>query len=345
MRRIFLFAAVLPISLFAQPYLPGKGSASDRPPAQRQQSAQQKLVQYRHDQINLLALRADAPSLIAAALLAQPDAMSKTRPDVLKTPALLKRAQRLDPDNALVWWVSAGVECTSAGANACPGTQTLQKLEQLDAQNAAVWALSLWRAQRDGDLPIARAALTSASQARQYNDYFGAIVAALYAAQNVLPMSSELLLATGEQANVDGYRLTHAAGIALSVLPPASKAIVAACRKHDKQVRDDCENIAKKMSVSGSLNARRDGLDSMERLLPPGARMDAVRARARELAWQTRQIGKLGARLANDGRVTHIYVHALQSTANESTAVLAVLRSQGVALRPPPGWQPSKTAN
>lgn len=343
MRRLFLLAVFLPMMLCAQPYLPGHGPADEAPPAKRQppsqQSAQQKLTQYRHDQINLLALRADAPSLIAAALLAQPDAKTAARPAVLKTPALLKRAQRLDPNNPLVWWVSAGIECGSPGVHACPSADILKKLEQLDGQNAAVWALSLWRAQRDGDAPIARAALSSAAQAKQYNDYFGAIVTALYDAQSILPMSSQLLLATHEQANVAGFRLTNAAGIALAALPPASKAIAAACKTNDAHGRTDCAIIADKMSDSASLNARRDGVDVLLAVSQPGASLDSARARERELAWQTRQIGKLGARLANDGRLTRVYLHALRSGGGESAAVAAVLRQQGVSLHPPSGWK------
>ncbi len=346
MRLLILLTLAFPIAAFAQPYLPGRGVAPDAAPVPKaaQQSPQRKLAQYRHDQVNLLALRADAPSLIAAALLAQADATDSARPAVLKTPALIKRAQRLDPNNPLVWWVSAGVECVAA-KRACPNVDTLRKLQQLDAGNAAVWALSMWRARRDGDAPIERAALTSAAQAKQYNDYFGAMVAALYRAQGILPMSSNLLLATGEQANVEGYRLTNAAGIALAVLPPANKAIVEVCKSADEHLRADCVAIADKMSISGSLNTRRDGLDLLEALLQHGAQKDTARARARELAWQTQQIGQLGTKLSNNRRVTTVYVRALQANGDESAAVAAVLRSQGLTLRPPPGWKAPKAAN
>ena len=78
-------------------------------------------------------------------------------------------------DNVLVWWVTASVDCHGA-IKSCPHQETLQKLESLDAGNAAVWALSLWRAQQANDAPAARAALASAAQATKYNDYFGAVI-------------------------------------------------------------------------------------------------------------------------------------------------------------------------
>ena len=75
---------------------------------------EQRLAQFHHDEINLLALRGDAHSLLAAALMATPDTNDKTRPAALKTAALLTRVQKDAADDPLVWWVTAGVECHAA---------------------------------------------------------------------------------------------------------------------------------------------------------------------------------------------------------------------------------------
>src|SRR5258708_6643073 len=139
---LFLFA-LIGAPAFAQMLAPQPEAippSPEMPPAQR-------LAQFRHDQINLLALRADAPSLLAAALMAAPDADDKSRPTALKSPALLARAQKTGADDALVWWVSAGFDCHTA-AKSCPQLQTLQNLEKTDAQNAAIWALALAHAQQ-----------------------------------------------------------------------------------------------------------------------------------------------------------------------------------------------------
>lgn len=343
--RILFFVAILPLVALAQPSLPAAAPATEKS-ATPQLSAEQKLAQYRHDQINLLALRADAPSLLAAALLAAPDAADKTRPDALQTPALLKRAQKFGADSALVWWVTAALECKGKLKD-CPTSDTLQKLEQLDPSNGAVWALSMWRAQQSGDDVTARAALTSAAQTKHYDDYFGAIILTIYRAEAILPMSSELLNATGQDASVDGFRLITAAGIAAALVKPENAAITNACKSTDNADSawvTDCISVARTMADSGSMFTRQIGLALLESLLPSGqAHADAV-AQSRLHQWKMLQISQLGGRLANDSRVTRIYVGALRQSNSESAAVDAVLRSQGVALAPPADWQPDAPA-
>ncbi len=336
------FALAVPFAALAQPLLPGAGTTSAKP----EMTAEQQLTQYRHDQINLLALRADPPSLLAAALLAAPDAQDAKRPAVLKTPALLERAQRFGADSALVWWVTAATQCKDK-LKPCPGTDTLQKLEQLDATNAAVWALSLSHAQQAGDDITARAALSSAAQAKRYDDYFGTIIAMIYRAETILPMRSELLNATGQDASVEGYRLTTAAGIAAALVQPENAAIHKACKTVDASDTarvEDCIRAARSMAASPSLYAEQIGIDLLESLSPPGQGRDAAHAQARGLAWRMLQISRLGGRLADDTRVTRVYLQALLASGDESAAVDAVLRSQGVSLQPPSGWQPEAGA-
>ncbi len=334
-RFLFLLAALLATPAHAQ-LLPPATTA----PLTPEMTPEQLLTQYRHDEINLLALRADPHSLLAAALMARADAHDKTRPVALQPPALLKRAQDAGPNDVLVWWVTAGVECRNTN-KACPEPETLQKLESADAENAGVWALALWRAQQAKDNVTARAALTSAAQAKRYNDRFGGILAAIYDAESILPMNTELLNATGQSVSVDGYRLITAAGIAASLVQPAGAAIIATCRKApaDAAENADCVAVAKKMEAAGSLGAQRLGVNLLQSLLPPGPEQDAVLAHARSLAWQTQQIESLADRLANDTRVTRAYMQALTDSGDETAAVYAVLRSQGVALEPTADWQ------
>jgi len=308
---------------------------------------EQKLEQYRHDQINLLALRPDAESLLAATLLADADADDKRRPASLKSPALLKRAQSIGAESSIVWLVTAAADCHAA-PKACPSVEVLQKLESLDAENAAVWLLALWHAQQANDAPAARAALTSAAQAKHYNDYFGALVNAIFHAQEVLPMSNELLNASGADASVDGFRLLTAASIALSkVSLPGGSALREACKPvepADSSVVADCIAVAQKLESSGSLFARGAGLTLHETLLASGPDLDALRAQKRALAWQMQSMGDLAGRLANEQRVTRTYLDALAESRDETAAVSAVLRSQGISREPPPGWQPPASA-
>jgi len=311
-------------------------------PMTPEMTPEQKLTQLRHDQINLLALRGDAGSLVAAVLMASADIDDKRRPPALKPPALLKRAQTVGADNVLVWWVTASLDCRNA-TKTCPHPETLQKLEALDAGNAAVWALSLWHAQQANDAPAARAALASAAQATKYNDYFGSVIDTLYEAQGILPMSNDLLNATGQNVSISGYRLIFAAGIAAAMVQPEGAAIRNACKSaapDDTALIADCVSVAQKMELSGSINSQNSGLSLKMALLPTGPEREAARARQRALAWQTLRISDLGDRLASNPGVSRVYTQALNESGSEADAVLAVLRSQGVALEPPADWQP-----
>ncbi len=307
----------------------------------------QRLTQFRHDQINLLALRGDPGSLLAASLMASADAGDKARPNALQSPALLKRAQNNGAESALVWWVTAAFDC-HATPNDCPHPETLQKLESIEADNAAVWTLSLWHAQKRKDAAAARAALASAAQAKNYNDHFGTLIDTIYEALGVLPIGPEVLNATGQNVSADGYRLISAAGTAAGVALPGYFAISDACKgadANDAALIADCLAVAKKMELSGSINSQNAGLGLKMVLEPAGPEQDATRARQRVLSWQILRISDLGDRLAADPALSHLYTQALNESGDESAGVLAVLRSQGVALEPPPGWKsPQVTA-
>jgi len=346
MRRCVLFLALMcalpALAQTEEPAAapPAKAKAAEKAAAAAPKLTSEQLVtQFRHDEINLLALRGDAHSLIAAALMAAPDAKDAHRPTALKPPALIERAQNADADDVLVWWASAGLECHQTD-KPCPQPETLQKLEGLDATNATVWALSLLRSQRAKDAPAARAALTSAAQAQKYDDYFGKLVAIVEDAENILPVSDEIIRASGELASADGYRLLTAAGAVVGLQPPVEKAVGEACADaaQNEDTNADCVALARKIAVSNSLNAQGFGISQLLALLPPGAELGAVRAKQRSHAWHLARIGELAERLAVDPSLTRIYVEELRGTGAETAAVFAVLRTENVSLEPPADW-------
>ena len=343
MSRFILFCLVLAaMPVAAQPLLPQEQRTKDA----GAMTPEQTMTQFRRDQINILALRGETPSLVSAALLAQTDAKDPNRPAALKTPALLAHAQRTGPDDILFWWSTAGIECRE-NAKDCPQVETLQKLEALDAQNAAVWALSLMRAQSTGDAPGARAALTSAAQAQRYDDYFGKMMAMLDDAEHILPISDEVIRASGQlNASVEGFQLVNAAGVAVRAMPPISAAVSTACgdAAAPSDLNADCIAVARKMVASGSLAAKDAGLKLLIALLPTGSDQNAARDQSRALAWQTQRIGELAEQLADDQHVTRTYAQALHETGTESAAVLAVLRLEGATLQPPADWHPPNEA-
>lgn len=337
MRRCILFLLILIVAqVRAQPLAPQPETA-----AAPQLTPEQLVAQFHHDEINLLALRADAAPLLSAALMAIPDTEDKNRPAALKTPALLVRAQKFGADDPLVWWVTAGVQCHGA-KQACPDTETLQQLERTDAQNAAVWAIALAHAQQAKDEATARAALTSAAQAAQYDDHFGALVAMVDAAADILPVSEDILRASGQGGvSSEGYKLTYAAGIAANLPQPGLRTIVETCKgaANDAMLAADCVAVAQKIADCGSLITRGQGIRLLAELAPPGTQRDGADARTRTQAWLTQRIGELGERLATDSRLTRIYRDALARRGQEIDAIQAVLSNQGVALEPPADWK------
>ena len=336
LRCILFVSALASAPAFAQLLTPPAETAPSP-----ELSPEQLLAQFHHDEINLLALRGDVHSLLAAALMAAPDADDSSRPAALKTPALLARAQKVGTDDALVWWVSAGVECHAA-KKACPATETLQQLEKTDAQNAAVWAYALAHAVQAKDDTTARAALTSAAQSAQYDDHFGALVGVIEQAMDILPVSEDILRASGQGGiSTAGFKLTYAAGIAASLPQPGLRAVVETCKDaaNDAALSADCVAVAQKIADSGSMITRGYGVKLLASLATVGATQDAAKSSARMLAWQTQNIGAMGERLANDSRLTRVYLDALAQRGQEIDAVQAVLRNQGVALEPPADWK------
>ena len=338
MRSCILFLFALACAPACAQMLAPQPEAAPSP----QLTPEQLLAQFHHDEINLLALRADPAPLLAAALMATPDADDKSRPAPLKTTALLARAQKFGAENPLVWWVTAGVQCHGA-KKACPDTETLQQLEKTDAQNAAVWALAFARAQAEKDDTTARAALTSAAQSAQYDDHFGALIAIVDTAAGVLPVSEDIMRAAGQSSvSTEGFKLTYAAGIAASLPQPGLRAIVETCKgaaNDDPTLAADCVAVAQKIADCGSLITRGYGIALLGELTPAGSHHEIADARARTQAWLTQRIGELGERLASDPRLAKIYLDALAQRGQEIDAVQAVLSHQGVALEPPADWK------
>lgn len=337
-RCLFLAFALIAAPAFAQPLAPDAGN----PPPSPEMPPAQVLAQFHHDEINLLALRGDAHSLLAAALMAQGDAGDPARPKALQTPALLARAQKADDADALVWWASAALECR-AKAKSCPSEETLAQLEKADPANAGAWLWALSKAQKSGDTATARAALTSAAQSARFDDYFGALTSLLYESSGILPVGENILRASNQPGvSPSGFKLTYAAVIAAAIVMPPFSPLGQMCKPApaDAGLAQDCIAVAQKMADSGSLITRETGNNILLALTSPGAAHDAAAARARALAWRMQGTGSIADRLADDSRVTDLYTQVLKSSGREIDAVDAVLKSQRIALEPPADWQP-----
>jgi hypothetical protein len=295
---------------------------------------QKQFDQYRRDLINLLALRAEADLLVAAAELAYQDTPDKKRPPALKTPALLKRAQKFGPDSPLVWWVSTFLECPPKGANCTH--EAAAKLQEVAADNVAAWLPAL---HAEKDAARARALIATMAQAHQFDDYWSPSVLAVYNALKILAVPQDVL---SQGINPTAARLNFATTVGGAFMPNFQR-LGEICTKADAQdtaLIGDCVAIAHTLESGGTFRSQSVGFALESSLLPAGTARDVARARQRAGAWQKERFLELSARFPREEYLAQIYMDLLQEHHNELATVTAFLRSQHVPTDPPQGWQP-----
>jgi hypothetical protein len=297
---------------------------------------QQRFEQFRRDLVSLLALRADPDLLVAAAELAYPDSEDKSRPSALKSPSLIKRAQRFGPDSPLVWWVSTFLECGPKTAP-CHGDASAQ-LQQVAGDNAAVWLPALHATKDPGQT---RALLTSMAQAKRFDDFWTAGVLAVYRALQTLPVPAEVL---SHGLNATAARVNLATSVGGAFLPNYAR-LGEICRPQDsadETATADCLAVAHLLESGGSFRSQYVGFGIEDSLLPAGTARDVLRSRQRASAWQRQQFLDLSARFPRDESLAQSYMDLLHENGDELTTVTALLRSQHIATDPPDGWKPAQ---
>lgn len=311
--------------------------AAEAPAPPAASAEQQHFEQFRHDLINLLALRAEPDLLVAGAELAFPDSGDKHRPPALKSPALIRRAQKFGAGDALVWWVATFIGCTPDAPN-CQG-EAVAKLQQLAPDNAAVWLPSLHAAKDPGQ---ARALLASMAQAQRFDDYWSASVLAVFRALQTLPVPADVL---SHGLNATAARINLATSVGGGFLPNYAR-LGDMCRRSetpDEALTVDCLAVAKLLESGGTFRSQAVGFGIEDSLLPAGTARDVLRARQRAAAWQKQQFLELSARFPRDETLAQTYVDLLRENGDELQTVTALLRGQHVPTDPAPGWQPQET--
>lgn len=295
---------------------------------------QQRFDQFRRDLVSLLALRAEPDLLVAAAELAYPDGEAKDRSAGLKSPALIKRAQKFGPDQALVWWVSTFL--CSDKPSPCRA-EAVAALQKVAPDNAAVWLPALHAAKDPGQ---ARALLASMAQAPRFDDFWSAGVLAVYRAAQTLPVPAEVL---GHGLNAVAARINLATGVGGGFLPNYSR-LLEMCRSGegaDEALVSDCLAVARLLENGSSFTTQAAGFAIEDALLPAGTARDVLRVRQRASQWQKQQFLELSARFTRDEALAASYVELLGKQQAGTPVVVEFLRSQKVSTEPPPGWQPA----
>ena len=292
---------------------------------------------FRRDLINLLALSGDARKQIAAAQFAAPDQKDSTRSAVKKTPALVKRALELGPQDPLVLWIAASNACLDKPG--CADPAALKTLQGIDADNTAVWLLS-WPA--DDNAGMQRASVMRMAQTQRYNDYWGTDVAALYRALEILPVPKEIV-ALGLSS--ESARINFATSIASAFLPVPLQRLHQFCTTldaaKDEAAVADCIAVARKLEAGGTFVAQGIGFAIEEALLQPGVDKDVMGARRRSAAWQKEKFMELSGRFSREPALAQAYVDALEKEPDASAALITFLRGQKQHTDPPGDWQPA----
>ncbi|MGB8715724.1 MAG: hypothetical protein WCD66_05105, partial [Rhodanobacteraceae bacterium] len=308
----------------------------------------QALAQYKHDLISVLVLRADAPHLLGAALLSRTFSDSSPGQDYA---SLLKRAAAADPDNAAVIWARLG-DCDRK-AQDCPNADALSRLEDLAADNAAVWLLVLDQAARDGDRDAQLAALEKAADARGYNDYGGAVLQALTLAATALPVPDAAVRAYAGNASGNAGPASAQAflayGQATAQPEPGFLPVMGLC---DPKANDEadkllasCRKLGHVLAWGSSPRARAAGLHLQDILAAtPEARAEA-RSDMRDLVWQLRNYSRLTLKALSDQSLAVELLRLGQSGGSELTRMSALLQQQGIPLRTPRAASPAAASS
>lgn len=313
---------------------PAAGSPDHVAPTARARDEAQ--VAFQRDLVSVLAPRADAMPLLAAALLARP---LPNQPRSNSFHALIGRAAQAEGAGAAISWVRLA-DC-DAKADACPNTSALERLLTQAPDNAAVWLLKLGVDTRLMKSDDARADLTRAAAARLYDDYAGNSLQALAGNVGVLPPPA----ATLDPANAAGatsLQLMLTYGVAGAQPQPGMLPTAQWCEKAagDASIKSDCLALAKVLEWGSSPLARSLGLHLREVLTDDPAQREDARHERIDLTWQVQNFAQLLDRARGD-RVLAQHLLALASKGGtEMSLLLAALRDDRIATSAPTGWTP-----
>jgi hypothetical protein len=299
----------------------------------------QALIAFQRDLVSVLAPRADAMPLLAAALLA------RTLPDPPRYSdfhTLISRAAALPGHDPAVDWLRLS-DCDERGGD-CPNAEALAALTTEAADNAAVWLLKLGQDLHDLKKDQARADLSRAAAAKLYDDYTGVSLQALASYVTLLPPPANVL---GPQGGAAGTQVMLVLGVAGMQPQPGLQVTAKLCEQGagDADVRADCLKLGKLLEWGSSPLARSLGLHLRETLDTDPARQEDARRARRDLVWQVHNFAALSARAPTDAVQAQRLLALARNGGIEMSVVLAALRERGIPVEAPADWQPPPQAD
>ena len=294
------------------------------------------LLAFQRDLVSVLAPRADAMPLLAAALLARP---LQAPPKTSSFHALIVRAAQADGAGPAVNWVRLA-DC-DAKADACPNGAALTQLQAQAPDNAAVWLLKLGDDTRNMKSDAVRADLARAAAATTYDDYAGTSLKALADSVGVLPPPASVLQ-PANAAGAAGVQLVLVYGLASAQPQPSLPLVAKLCENagSDASIKADCLKLGKLLEWGSSPLARSLGLHLREVLAADPAQQDDARHARVNLIWQVQSFARLLDRAQDEPRVAQQLLALARNGGTEMSVLLAALRDNGIATDAPVGWKP-----
>ncbi len=341
LRSLLLLAAlvsVVPFASSAVAVAAGSGAKKAQAAlAKPEKSRDAALLAFQRDLVSVLAPRADARPLLAAALIARP---LLNPPQTLSFHTLVGRAGETTDTGPFVTWVRLA-DCDAA-ADSCPNRAALDRLQEQASDNAAVWLLKLGLDTHALDAEAARQDLAKAAAAKIYDDYTGASLQALAASIGILPPPPATLDPV-HAAGASGVQAVLVFGLASTQPQPALQITAKLCENAvgDAAIKADCLKLSKVLEWGSSPLARSLGLHLREVLADDATQQaDAKRAR-RDLTWQVQNFARLSARVPSDKALSQHLLALARNGGNEMSLLLAALRDNGIATEAPADWSPA----
>ncbi|NYE30677.1 AcrR family transcriptional regulator [Rhodanobacter sp. K2T2] len=338
MRGLHRLALTCALSLaFAPAFAADAAKPAD--PAVAAPSRDKALLAYQHDLVSVLAPRADAMPLLAAAILSRP---LTDLPKFNNFHGLIDRAAQADGAAdiaAAISWTRLA-DCDSK-ADACPNTSALEQLTTQAPDNAAVWLLKIGEDTRNMKQDAARADLAKAANAKLYEDYAGTSLKALANSVGILPPPAD----TYDSANASGaagVQVVLVYGLANAQPQPVLQVTAKLCESAagDASIKADCLKLGKVLEWGSSPLGRSLGLHLREVLADdPAQQEDAKHARL-SLIWQVQSFSRLLGRAQNDAAVAQHLVTIARRGGTEMSLLLTALRDNNIPTEAPADWKP-----
>ncbi|WP_458070570.1 hypothetical protein [Rhodanobacter sp. BL-MT-08] len=302
-------------------------------------SRDKALLAYQHDLVSVLAPRADAMPLLAAAILSRP---LTDLPKFNNFHGLIDRAATADGAAdiaAAISWTRLA-DCDSKG-DACPNASALEQLTTQAPDNAAVWLLKLGEDTRNMKQDAARVDLDKAANAKVYEDYAGTSLKALANSVGILPPPAD----TYDSANASGaagVQVVLVYGLASAQPQPVLQVTAKLCESAagDASIKADCLKLGKVLEWGSSPLGRSLGLHLREVLADDPAQQEDAKQARRSLIWQVQSFSQLLGRAQNDAAIAQHLVTIARRGGTEMSVLLTALRDNNIPTEAPADWQP-----